>query len=172
MYGLGELIDNLQYKVKLTQVVLSTARTSAEAMDQNSCTIGLDTSPSSLSSPPLADAWWETSVWDVCSTVSSTTKKLWKRNREIDGREMCYHSELKSEASRPPGSPSFYKMLAHPTIPKKNRLKSLMSPLCGLRYYTLYLNTSNSTQIDVALPMFPEAWWPDALAFSSGYDSA
>ena len=50
-----ELID-YHTKFKLTQVVLRTARTSAEAMDQNSCTMGLDTSPSSLSSPPLANA--------------------------------------------------------------------------------------------------------------------
>ena len=76
MYSLENLQQYLYGKVKLTQVVLSTARTSAEAMDQNSCTIGLDISPSSLSSPPLADVWWETSVWDVCNTVSSTTKKL------------------------------------------------------------------------------------------------
>ena len=85
VYGYGEP----------TQVLLSTARTSADAMNQNSCTIGLDTSPSSLSSPP-AEAWWETSVWDVCNTVSSTTKKLCHDERET-GRKIDRGIEAVSE---------------------------------------------------------------------------
>lgn len=59
-----------------TQLFLSTASTSAMAICQKSWTFFLVESPSSI--PSLAELdTWETSDWDVCKTVSSTTKKLW-----------------------------------------------------------------------------------------------
>ena len=72
-----------------TQLFLSTASTSAMAICQKSWTFFLVESPSSIPSLAELDAW-ETSDWDVCKTVSSTTKKLWPGGGQVT--EVCNDS--------------------------------------------------------------------------------